>query len=79
MDNKSSRVLVPSDFFKYMGEAKADGHSLYKCLKCASAEWSIPEALVLLRQVTSKSQEAHRGKCDYITVVIIVYLLCSLL
>jgi len=36
MDKISSRVLVPSDFFKYMGEAKADGHSLYKCLKCAS-------------------------------------------
>jgi len=34
--NKSSRVPVPSDFFKYMGEAKTEGHSLYKCLKCAS-------------------------------------------
>jgi hypothetical protein len=36
MENKSSRVLVPSDLFKYQGAASTEGHSLYQCLKCAT-------------------------------------------
>jgi hypothetical protein len=28
-ESKISRVLVPSDFFKYIGAASTGGHSLY--------------------------------------------------
>jgi hypothetical protein len=35
-EGKTGRVLVPGDFFKYMGAASKDGHSLYRCLKCAT-------------------------------------------
>ena len=32
-ESKINRVLIPIDFFKYMGAASTEGHSLYRCLK----------------------------------------------
>lgn len=35
-DGEVERVPVPEEFFKYCGEAKKNGNSLYKCMHCAT-------------------------------------------
>lgn len=37
-DNSSNRMLVPSDFFKYVGQAETQGQSMYQCMKCPCSQ-----------------------------------------
>jgi len=32
------KIVVPENFFKYMGPADTEGNSLYQCQKCATSK-----------------------------------------